>query len=100
MHIQVPDDLVAKLQQKGISDIEELVKRLIQQMDDTDLMPTKQPGELVSEDVNKRVRELVDGFAQMRQGLSQDELDELVALINEEYIDPDLLTPPDNQPAG
>ncbi len=44
---------------------------------------------LIQEDVETRITALMAGFAEIREGLSESELAELVEVINTEYIEPD-----------
>ena len=89
--IRLPDELVKRLQTNGVANVETFIENVLRQMGDSDITAVSEhinQQSLLQENAETRIAALLAGFAEMREGLSREELKELSDVINYEYIEP------------
>lgn len=90
--IHVSDKVVERLQTQGVSNIEAFIETIIQQMDDREIAAKSQQllsHQMIDDNPETTITELLSAFAEIREGLSKEELSELVEAMNSEYIEPE-----------
>jgi hypothetical protein len=87
--IQLPDELVKKLQTHGVANVEAFVTTMIQQLDDAEINATYQ--QITEQDINieKRITALQAAFNEFRSGITPEEWIAVSKAMNEEYVESD-----------
>lgn len=89
--IQLSDKLVERLRSRGVEDIERFVEAVIERMDDEAIEQAYEPVNFsiaLEEDVEDWMAKLDQAIAEIREGLSPEELQTVIKMMNEEYIEP------------
>ena len=88
--IRLSERLVERLRRRGITNIENFIETVIERMDDAAIAETHEPIVAASrqeEDVTIWMAELDRAFAEVRKDLTSEELQTVIRLMNEEYIE-------------
>lgn len=92
VQIQVSNAVVERLTEQGVEDIGAFIGALLDQLDDAQIAIASMEAArraLAGETPEARMAALRAGFAEMREGLSSQELRELADAMNAEYIEPE-----------
>jgi hypothetical protein len=88
--IKLPDELVKRLQTNGVANVEVFIENVLRQMGDSEITAVSEhinQQTLLHEDTETPIAALLAGFAEMREGLSREELKELSEIVNQEYVE-------------
>ena len=85
--IQLPDELVEKLQTHGVANVEAFVTTMIQQLDDREINATYEQLTQHEANIEKRISALQAAFSEFRSDITVDEWEVVAKAMNEEYIE-------------
>jgi hypothetical protein len=79
--IQLPDELVEKLQQRGVTNVEAFVTTVLQHLDDTVICAALEPN------IEKRIAALQLALSEFRSDITPERWAEVSAAIDAEALD-------------
>ncbi len=87
--IQLPDNLVRKLQTHGVDNLDAFVASVIEGLRDDEIQAIGHQNVEINDKLERRIAALQAATVEFRKGISSEEWSEISLVMNNEYIEED-----------